>query len=218
MTIVGRLCQTPNRNPSRRADRSRIRDIRVIRGLEVIWNFLRNLAPNLTQYLGEHRKEGSKPMNHQDTGTIIITFLLLLPWLGRAAVSAIAIWRERIETQGRKAKTTSEVNLRGPRVPADTVRELRHTSGSESGGAPCSCWVPRLLAPTGRRLQPRARSLSINRSPVTTQPGRGIRPVQQRLNECRLPHPRYPCDPGCSPTFRVTSRRLLRITSVNGRK
>jgi hypothetical protein len=43
-------------------------------------------------------------MNHQDTGTIMITFVLLLPWLGRAAVSAIAIWRERIETQGRKEK------------------------------------------------------------------------------------------------------------------
>jgi hypothetical protein len=64
----------------------------------------RNLAPNLTHYGGEHRKEGSKPMNHQDSGTIIITFLLLLPWLGRAAVSAVAIWREHIETQGRKAK------------------------------------------------------------------------------------------------------------------
>ena len=43
-------------------------------------------------------------MNHQDAGTIIITFLLLLPWLGRAAVSAVAIWRDHIETQGRKAK------------------------------------------------------------------------------------------------------------------
>ena len=43
-------------------------------------------------------------MNHQDSGTIIITFLLLLPWLGRAAVSAIATWREHIETQTRKAK------------------------------------------------------------------------------------------------------------------
>ena len=43
-------------------------------------------------------------MDHQDSGTIIVTFLLLLPWLGRAAVSGIAIWRERIETQGRKAK------------------------------------------------------------------------------------------------------------------
>jgi hypothetical protein len=43
-------------------------------------------------------------MNHQDSGTMIITFLLLLPWLGRTAVSAVAIWREHIETQGRKAK------------------------------------------------------------------------------------------------------------------
>jgi hypothetical protein len=43
-------------------------------------------------------------MNHQDSGTIIITFLLLLPWLGRAAVSAVAIWREHIEPQAKKAK------------------------------------------------------------------------------------------------------------------
>ena len=43
-------------------------------------------------------------MNDQDSGTIIITVLLLLPWLGRAAVSAVAIWREHIETQTRKAK------------------------------------------------------------------------------------------------------------------
>jgi hypothetical protein len=43
-------------------------------------------------------------MNHQDSGTIIITFLLLLPWLGRAAVSTVAIWREHMDTQSRKAK------------------------------------------------------------------------------------------------------------------
>jgi hypothetical protein len=43
-------------------------------------------------------------MNHQDSGTIIITFLLLLPWLGRAAVATVALWREHVETQGRKAK------------------------------------------------------------------------------------------------------------------
>jgi len=43
-------------------------------------------------------------MNHQDSGTTVITVLLLLPWLGRAAVSAVAIWREQIETHGRKAK------------------------------------------------------------------------------------------------------------------
>jgi len=58
-----------------------------------------------------HRKEGFKPMNNQDSGTIIITFLLLLPWLGRAAVSAVAIWRERIETQGRKAKQSFQSGL-----------------------------------------------------------------------------------------------------------
>jgi hypothetical protein len=66
--------------------------------------FPRNLAPHPTQYLGKHRKKELKLMNHQDSGTIIVTFLLLLPWLGRAAVSAVAIWRERIEAQDRKAK------------------------------------------------------------------------------------------------------------------
>ena len=66
--------------------------------------FPRNLALHLTQYLSEHRKEGLKIMNHQDSGTIIITFLLLLPWLGRAAVATVALWREHVETQGRKAK------------------------------------------------------------------------------------------------------------------
>jgi hypothetical protein len=66
--------------------------------------FPRNLALHLTQYLNEHRQEGLKIMNDQDSGTIITTFLLLLPWLGRAAVATVALWRERIETQGRKAK------------------------------------------------------------------------------------------------------------------
>ena len=66
--------------------------------------FSRNLALHLTQYLSEHRKEGLKIMNDQDSGTIITTFLLLLPWLGRTAVVTVALWRERIETQGRKAK------------------------------------------------------------------------------------------------------------------
>jgi len=66
--------------------------------------FPRNLALHLTQYLSEHRKEELKFMNDQDSGTIITTFLLLLPWLGRAAVATVALWREDIETQGRKAK------------------------------------------------------------------------------------------------------------------
>ena len=43
-------------------------------------------------------------MNHQDSGTIIVTFLLLLPWLGRAAVATVALWREHVEMQGKKAK------------------------------------------------------------------------------------------------------------------
>jgi hypothetical protein len=36
-------------------------------------------------------------MNHQDSGTIIITLLLLLPWLGRTAVLAMAAWREHVQ-------------------------------------------------------------------------------------------------------------------------
>jgi len=43
-------------------------------------------------------------MNNQDGGTIIITVLLLLPWVSRAVVSAVAIWRDRVDTQGRKAR------------------------------------------------------------------------------------------------------------------
>jgi len=42
-------------------------------------------------------------MNNQDTGTIVITFLLLLPWLGCLAASAIAAWRA-LEAQTNKAK------------------------------------------------------------------------------------------------------------------
>jgi hypothetical protein len=45
-------------------------------------------------------------MNHQDNGTIIITFLLLLPWIGRSVVSAVAIWRDHIEARSRTAKQT----------------------------------------------------------------------------------------------------------------
>jgi hypothetical protein len=43
----------------------------------------------------------------------------------------------------------------GPRVRADTISQLRIVSGSESDGAICRCWAPRLLAPAGRRIQPR---------------------------------------------------------------
>jgi hypothetical protein len=43
-------------------------------------------------------------MKDQDTATIIITFLLLLPWIGRAAVSAMTAWRAHAETQSKKAK------------------------------------------------------------------------------------------------------------------
>ena len=37
------------------------------------------------------RTKGLERMNHQDSGTMIVTFLLLLPWLGRAAVSAVHV-------------------------------------------------------------------------------------------------------------------------------
>jgi hypothetical protein len=43
-------------------------------------------------------------MQDQDSATIIVTFLLLLPWLGRAAQSAMAAWRGHMETQSRRAK------------------------------------------------------------------------------------------------------------------
>ena len=43
-------------------------------------------------------------MNDHDTGTIIITFLLLLPWVGRVVVSLVAVWREHMEAHGRKAQ------------------------------------------------------------------------------------------------------------------
>jgi hypothetical protein len=45
-----------------------------------------------------------KIMKDQDSATIVITFLLLLPWLGRAAISAMAAWREHAETQRNKAR------------------------------------------------------------------------------------------------------------------
>jgi len=37
-------------------------------------------------------------MNAQDSASIVITFLLLLPWLGRATVSAMAVWRAHMES------------------------------------------------------------------------------------------------------------------------
>jgi len=43
-------------------------------------------------------------MKDQDIATMVITFLLLLPWLGRAALAAAAVWREHSETQRKKAR------------------------------------------------------------------------------------------------------------------
>jgi hypothetical protein len=46
-------------------------------------------------------------MQDQDSATIIVTFLLLIPWLGRAAVSALAVWREHTEYKTRKQSRIS---------------------------------------------------------------------------------------------------------------
>ena len=43
-------------------------------------------------------------MNDQDSVTIVITLLLLLPWLGRAALSAMAVWQAHTESQIKEAK------------------------------------------------------------------------------------------------------------------
>ena len=43
-------------------------------------------------------------MKDHDSATIVITFLLLLPWLGRGAVSAMEVWRARTEFQTKKTK------------------------------------------------------------------------------------------------------------------
>jgi len=59
-------------------------------------------------------------MNHQDSGTIIVTFLLLLPWLGRAAVLAVALGREHIERKAGKQNKTSEANFPRNLAPAFT--------------------------------------------------------------------------------------------------
>jgi hypothetical protein len=54
--------------------------------------FRRNLEPGFTHYSCEQQRK-MESMNNQDSASIVITFLLLLPWLGRAAVSAMALWR-----------------------------------------------------------------------------------------------------------------------------
>jgi len=56
-------------------------------------------------------------MQDQDSATIVITFLFLLPWLGRAAVSAMEVWRAHKEIPnqaGREAtfRVTSRPILR----------------------------------------------------------------------------------------------------------
>src|SRR6266481_2814982 len=72
--------------------------------------FPRNLAADFTHYFCEITQRKTKTedqpkfMNNQDTGTIIITFLLLLPWIGRLGVSAVAAWRAHTEAQAKKAK------------------------------------------------------------------------------------------------------------------
>jgi hypothetical protein len=50
-------------------------------------------------------------MQDQDSATIVITFLFLLPWLGRAAVSAMAVWQAGTESQTKKARVSQTVPL-----------------------------------------------------------------------------------------------------------
>ena len=49
-------------------------------------------------------------MNDQDSASIVVTFLLLLPWLGRAAVLAIAVWRAHTESQIKGAIVRSRLH------------------------------------------------------------------------------------------------------------
>jgi hypothetical protein len=53
-------------------------------------------------------------MNDHDSATIVITSLLLFPWLGRTAVSAMAVWRARTESQTKKAKIYAGGLRKGP--------------------------------------------------------------------------------------------------------
>lgn len=50
-------------------------------------------------------------MNDQDSATIIVTVLLLLPWFGRVATSAISAWREHAETPRDKGKQKFRIRL-----------------------------------------------------------------------------------------------------------
>jgi hypothetical protein len=49
-------------------------------------------------------------MNEQDTANVTISFLLLLPWIGRAAISAVAAWRGHIETKQERVQANMSAN------------------------------------------------------------------------------------------------------------
>lgn len=49
-------------------------------------------------------------MNEQDIATVTISFLLLLPWIGRAAISAAAVWRGHMETKQERVEANISAN------------------------------------------------------------------------------------------------------------
>jgi hypothetical protein len=51
-------------------------------------------------------------MEHRDTTTIIITSLLLLPWLGRTVAAAVEVWRGLRERQNDERKIQPAKNPR----------------------------------------------------------------------------------------------------------
>jgi hypothetical protein len=52
-----------------------------------------------TIYMSKEKKW--KSMKDQDSANIVITFLLVLPWLARAVVSTMAVWRAHRYDQSR---------------------------------------------------------------------------------------------------------------------
>ena len=75
----------------------------MLAGVLTAFGFRRNLEPNFTHYQCEQQGKWES-MKNQDSVTTVITLLLLLPWLGRVAVSSMAVWRAHMESQTEKAK------------------------------------------------------------------------------------------------------------------
>jgi hypothetical protein len=75
-------------------------------------------------------------MENRDTATIIITFLLLLPWLGRVVAAAVGAWRGLRERQdnerkiqpvkNRSIRLTSALLTLGFFTLAPTIQALVH--------------------------------------------------------------------------------------------